>query len=146
MDAKQILGKAKDGLTKKIGPLPAWAWGVVVAGGIWVYRGFTGRVGGGEGDKEGATTDTGNAGYAVVPSLSGGGAPPPTPGYGAPEGSQSSLYVSTGNWQVEGDPASVSSIIDKLIAANRSPVVPKNPPPPKQPPPKGTPVAVKPKP
>lgn len=122
MDASQLLTKVKEGATRKIGPLPAWAWGVVTAGGIWIYRGFTGRIGGGSSSSSsGSTTDVG-AGYSVIPSLSGGGAPPPTPGFGSPEGSQSSMYISTEDFSIEGDPTSVTSVIDRLIAGMRNPI------------------------
>ena len=141
MDASQLLSKVKDGATRKIGPLPAWAWGVVTAGGIWVWRGFTGRVGGG-GSSSKSSTDVGNAGFAVIPSLSGGGAPPPTPAFGSPEGSQSSLYVSTEAFTAEGDPASISGILDQLIASTRAAIsTGGNATPIVQPDPVGTPVA-----
>jgi len=123
MDASNILGKVKEGATRKLGPLPAWAWGVVAAGGIWIYRGFTGKVGGGgSSSSSGSSTDVGGAGFATYPTLSGGGAPPPTPGFGSPEGSQSSLYVSNEGITIEGDSASVLTTWDKWLAAIRAPV------------------------
>ena len=38
MNTDSIMEAAK----RKIGPLPAWAWGVVAAAGIWVYRSISG--------------------------------------------------------------------------------------------------------
>ena len=102
-------------LTRKIGPLPAWAWGVLIAAGIWLMRSLRGTV-----DSPRASSPSGGGGTAVVPSLSGMGAPPPMTGTGDPVAEQSSLFVSTSGFTAEGDPSSVSGILDALLAAQRS--------------------------
>lgn len=82
-----FVDKVKSNMTKKLGPLPAWAWGVVAASGIWIARSMMGSSGdSGSGSGFGFTSTQGTT--SVVPSLSGAGAPPPqpTPAYGAPDG------------------------------------------------------------
>lgn len=114
MEPKEVINKTKGALTKKLGPLPAWGWGVVTAGAIWVYRGWRNNLSAQE-----PSTTLPDAG-AIVPSLSGGVGPGPTPGYGAPDGDPSPLYYSDRNRTIEGDPGTVAAIIDKLIADQRA--------------------------
>lgn len=94
-----------DALTRKLGPLPAWAWGVVAAGGIWVLRGF-------RSSSRSDTVPTTIGESSVIPSLSGGGAAPEaSPNYGAPGGDASPTYFSSPDFTYEGDPGLLESII-----------------------------------
>jgi hypothetical protein len=45
------VNKLKDLLTRKFGPLPAWAWGALIAGGVYFYRKY-------ESGKTSTTTST----------------------------------------------------------------------------------------
>lgn len=53
----------KDALTKKIGPLPAWAWGLVAGGGYLAYRALSGRSAQSEGVTEDTTAEYSGTGY-----------------------------------------------------------------------------------
>lgn len=111
-----VVNQLAEGATRKLGPLPAWAWGVVAAGGVYAYRFIRGRSSSGRA-VQGA--DLNNDGSSVIPSLAGGGAPPPTTGYGAPEGPGSGLYVSTPDFTYEGPGETVGSIIEQILAGRR---------------------------
>jgi hypothetical protein len=45
----------KEALTRKLGPLPAWGWGVALGGGILAFRFIRGGIGGGSGEQAAAS-------------------------------------------------------------------------------------------
>ena len=104
-------------LTRKIGPLPAWAWGIVIAAGIWILRSM--RSSCSRSCSSGSGIRSQDA--STFATLSGGGAvaPPPT-GVGAPEGSQSSLFVSSPEFTAEGDPSTVGDLYAAYLASIRA--------------------------
>lgn len=105
----------KDGLTRKIGPLPGWAWGVVGAAGIWIWRAMQSST-----TRRDATAE---AGTSLIPGLSGGGVPAPQTPYSGPvAGSESPVYVNTPGFSVEAPPELIGSLLDQLL--NTQPVEP----------------------
>src|ERR1700757_3345513 len=57
------VASAKEGISKKIGPLPAWGWAVVVIGGFLLYKKFAGGS---------STSPNGPAGVTQPTTLTGG--------------------------------------------------------------------------
>lgn len=116
----------KANMTKKLGPLPAWAWGVIVGSGILVWRQISS--GGSAPASDGVAGTTVGFGSTVIPSFSGGGAPPPTsdaplvdPGFGFPSGDTPNLYVGTPEgFTAEGSPDTVAGVFEEWLAAQRA--------------------------
>ena len=108
-------------LQRRIGPLPAWAWVVVASGAVFLLRSLRGSGGDAPRNREATGSAVGSGGASVIHSASGAGAPAPT-GFGAPDGTQSSLFVSSPGFSVEGPAGDVSSIIDAFLAQQRSDV------------------------
>ncbi len=105
-----VFDKLRTTFTKKLGPLPVWAWGVVGGGGLIVLRNIR------ESNK-GTTGDTTLGEATVVPSLSGGGAlAPTTDEFG------NTIFVSTPGFTIEGPEGAIGAIIDQILADSRSDV------------------------
>lgn len=102
------MSKITDALTRKIGPLPAWAWGGLAAGGVWIWRGFRGTLT----EPPPAAADTVGLDGGMTPGM---------PSFGAPAGDPSPLYVSADpyGFTFEGDPGS-AGLIEQLLAQMRA--------------------------
>lgn len=111
-----FFAKVGSTLTKTLGPLPVWGWGVVAGGSAIVVRQFatTSR-------KGTATSPTTIGESSVIPSLSGGGAAPPFGETFDPSaGILPQIFVSTPFFTVEGPAGQIGSIIDQILADSRT--------------------------
>lgn len=94
----------KAGLTRKIGPLPAWGWALAIGGGLLVWRAFRGKGGGSSGvigsggDFEAPTgVNPGSEGRGLSPEMFfAGGLPIPIPATIGGGGSGASPSVDSG--------------------------------------------------
>lgn len=78
-----------EALTRPVGPLAAWQWGLVVVGGYVGYRVITGKSivgGGGGGGSSGTTTDLSQTGSNIVQGPQGEPGPIGPPGPAGPPG------------------------------------------------------------
>lgn len=117
----------KAALTRKLGPLPVWAWGGVAAGGIWLWRSFN----------KGATTESMYGGG--LSDGAGGGIFTPAPGalpgaianegsFGAPATLSGRVSIGTaagGYGEVEGPFDFIERILPKFGGILQPPPAPK---------------------
>ena len=116
-----VLDDLRAGATRKLGPLPAYAWGAVAAAGIWLWRSI--RRPQSKRAAQGATPDTvGFSGRPLIPALSGGAPVGPSTPFAPPAGPPSPLFISTPDLAAEGEPGAVLTAIDAFLAAQRQPV------------------------
>lgn len=111
LDLEQGVDKAKEYLTRKLGPLPAWAWGVIGAGAIIVWR-MVRNQSGSPARSPSASLSTSAGEGALFATTSGGGlAASPAPafdaGFGAPE-----FQISTPGGTFISGP---ESILDRIL-------------------------------
>lgn len=103
-----MMDRIREAMTRKIGPLPAWAWGGLAAGGVWAWRGFRGTL-----TQEPEPRSTVGSGDGLMAGM---------PSFGAPAGDPSPLYVTADDYgfSIDGDPGSSLTALEWLLAQSRT--------------------------